>query len=369
MEKAGALQEIRLCPECRVPEEITEQYLWLNSGVMVQANNISRRVGFIESENLDPLYQGIGSIIGMSIEHLVVDTVRRGTVEYGRNLAVPEVRQMIREKKVPMDAVIETVLRTSRLNGFGKNEMIEYRYEEDEGDYFITRVTEPFSPALWIGITAGTYEVYSNNHFKVTCEEQSPGVYLMKAFVSTYEERFEERLPIKEYRHRDGDIRLERCASCGGPAALSGFRWLLDRGIIVNGWTNRRMVMMGPEVQDPLFKELENELGEAIPAAVVEAQRRFVKSGFYSISEVGNEGDFRTQLALRGMGNLREIRMGANGMRMCIDNAANYLMAVGMAQGLFEMAFDVGSHVEWEISEEGDLSLEVTPKHIMENLS
>jgi hypothetical protein len=128
------------------------------------------------------------------------------------------------------------------------------------------------------------------------------------------------------------------------------------------------MIMMGPEIQDPLFEVLERELGEAVPRAVVEAQKRFIKTGFYSMEELSDEGDFRTQLALRGLGNLREISMGARGMRMRVDNAACYLMTAGLAQGLFEMAFDMDSHVEWELSPEGDLDVEITPQGIKESV-
>ena len=362
------MPSIKLCPECRVPEDITSQYVWLDSGVMVQANNTAKRVGFIESENLDPLYRGIEAIIGTSIERLVVDIIRRGTVDYGRNLVVPEVREMIRNKQVPMDAVLDVIVKTGQLNGLGKNEVLDYRYEEDEDDYFVSRITEPFSLALYLGVMAGSYEIYSLNHFDVTYSVLSPGIYEMKAFVSEHREGLEERLPITEYHHRGGDIELKKCPSCGGPAALSGFKWHLDRGIIVNTWTNRRMIMMGPEIQDPLFEVLERELGEAVPRAVVEAQKRFIKTGFYSMEELSDEGDFRTQLALRGLGNLREISMGARGMRMRVDNAACYLMTAGLAQGLFEMAFDMDSHVEWELSPEGDLDVEITPQGIKESV-
>ncbi|GAG10846.1 unnamed protein product, partial [marine sediment metagenome] len=127
---------------------------------------------------------------------------------------------------------------------------------------------------------------------------------------SVIPEEVKEKLQTIPHRHRDGDLELERCPTYGVPAALSGFRWYLDRGLIVNKHTRRRMAMLGPELLDGLFRALEAELGEAIPNAVVEAQRRFTKTGFYSIEEVSDEGDFRTQLALRGMGNLKDIQIG-----------------------------------------------------------
>jgi hypothetical protein len=96
---------------------------------------------------------------------------------------------------------------------------------------------------------------------------------------------------------------------------------------------------------------------------VVEAQRRFTRTGFYSIEQVSSEGDFRTQLALRGLGNLREIKMGPPGLFMRIDNVVGHLMTVGMVQGLFEMAFDVESSVDWALSEEGNLEVQVSPRN------
>jgi hypothetical protein len=55
-------------------------------------------------------------------------------------------------------------------------------------------------------------------------------------------------------------------------------------------------------------------------------------------------------------------------MRMRVDNATCYLMTAGLAQGLFEMAFDVESYVEWELSQEGDLEVEVTPQGVKETV-
>jgi hypothetical protein len=38
-----------------------------------------------------------------------------------------------------------------------------------------------------------------------------------------------------------------------------------------------------------------------------------------------------------------------------------HLLFVGLVQGIFEMASDEDSYVEWELSEEGDLTVEATP--------
>ena len=47
---------------------------------------------------------------------------------------------------------------------------------------------------------------------------------------------------------------------------------------------------------------------------------------------------------------------------MRLDNATLHLMIVGMMQGIFDSAFDTDSTVEWELSDDRQLHLEVTPK-------
>ena len=364
------MPEVKRCEECGVPLLITSDRLWLNSGVIVQKSNQAQRTGFIETENLDPLYANIERIIGVPIEHLIVDVTRKGGADYARGILPPNMREMISDGKLTLEAVFSGLLRYSELMGYGKAELVELhydikrdtRFENHIGDYFIDRVKNPYSIIPLAGVYTGGCEVVTGSPFGVDYYEISPGLYELKFIVSEHDEELEDRLEVKAYRHRDGDIDLERCQTCNAPKGLSKFKWDEDNGFIINNWTSRRMTMVGPYVMDPLFEELEKELGDGIPSAVVESQRLFTKTGFYSIEEVTEEEDFRTQLALRGMGNVREVSMNAKGFRMRIDNAGCYLMAVGMAQGMFEIAFDVDSNVEWQVSEDGDLEVEVTPK-------
>jgi hypothetical protein len=122
------------------------------------------------------------------------------------------------------------------------------------------------------------------------------------------------------------------------------------------------MAIQGDVLLDPVFHELETELGEDVPRAVVEAQRRFTRSGFYTIEDITDEGDFRTKLALRGLGNLKELSMKRKGMHLRMENAALPLIIVGLAQGFFEIGFGIdATAVDWELSDEGDLEAEVKP--------
>ena len=85
-----------------------------------------------------------------------------------------------------------------------------------------------------------------------------------------------------------------------------------------------------------------------------------------------NEGMQSSIIAAMGAGEFRpndEITIGTSGLRMRIDNVSGHLLTIGMVQGLFETALDTESFVDWDLSEEGDLTVEVTPRSIREFIS
>jgi len=79
------------------------------------------------------------------------------------------------------------------------------------------------------------------------------------------------------------------------------------------------------------------------------------------MDDITDEGDFRSQLALRGLGNLKQLEMKRKGMSMRLENVELPLMVIGQAQGFFEISFGVDTTVDWELSEERDLEVEVKP--------
>ncbi|OFW55497.1 MAG: hypothetical protein A2W01_05235 [Candidatus Solincola sediminis] len=329
----------------------------MNSGAIVQSNNTFRRIGFVDSDNLDPLYKGIAAIIGFSIDHLVMDISRRGTLDYGKNLLTPEVLALLKAKAFGLEMVIQGMHYVAQSNGLGEHELVEIKE-----DYSVIRIKKPFSVPLVLGTVIGGFEVVSEQRYGATYKEVEPEVFEVITSPSGDREEFTKRIPIKAYIHKEGDIEFARCPTCGGPKALMDFDWGLDRGLIVNKRTQKRMVVMGPEIQDPLFAELEKELGESIPEVVIAVQEDLVKSGFHSMPDLENVDDFRTQLALRGIGNMQEMKSRPKGLTMRIENSSCHLMVIGMMKGLFDKTYDVASHAEWEISADGELRFEITPE-------
>lgn len=353
------MSTIKTCPKCGAPDFITEQHLWLNNGDIVQKNSPTARLVIAESENIDPLFHNIEELIGTPIEHIIITSVRRAVHTWLSPMFPDELKEQVRKKEVDPAPLANALLQLNRMMGVGKVELIELRNKGNEDDYVITRIHKPFSVPLAVGGIIAGWEAFFGIELGYSFKEISPDIYELKNFPSPHPEELKERMRVSEYKHRDGGTELERCPSCEGPMALSRYSWDLDEGIIMDNDTNRRMIMLGPVELDLVFQELEEELGATIPRLIVEALRRFTKSSSYSLFDVTTADEFRTLLAVMGMGYLENINVSRKGLNMRLENVALPLMIVGMMQGVFEKALKQDSIVEWWLSKDNNLEINI----------
>lgn len=351
-----------VCPECGVPEMFAQQQDWLNNGDIVQKANPAARIALIDCQILDPVFENIGEIIGVTIEHMIMNIAARANQRYLEGIIPPQVKEMIKNGQLDTSIMIESIASLAHVSGYGRYEWLGHRFEGDSEDYARERAIKPHSLPLAAGGFGGAVAAGVGGEHKVTYEVEAPEVYIFTSRHTEYPEILKEKLQFIPFEHRDGDITLKRCATCGSPKALSDYRWIQEEGLIVNRQSGKRLAMLGPAMMDPIFKALESELGEDINRVVVEAQRRFVRTGFYPPDMLDSVEAFREQLALKGLGNLKSLDIGANGLRMRLENACLHLLTIGQVQGIFEMRQGIDSDAEWEFSAEGDLELKVTPK-------
>ncbi len=352
--------ELKPCPVCGIPEYVSSEHQWLDNGDIVQRREPWHRMVFMECDNLDPLWHGIEQIIGVSIEHIVITAQRRAVRLYLSQFITEETMELVRMKRIDLRPLAEATGDMARLMGFGSFEYVDMRYELDDDDFYTVKIQEPFSLPMCIASFVADIEALTGRDQGATCEEMSPGVYHIKSFPSEHLKEFKERMWLQHYYHPRGDFKLEGCAGCGAPRGLSEYRWNIERGVIESTTSSRRMVIIGYQNLDPIFQELEAELGEAVPRAVVEAQRRFTRTGFFNVESLTDYNELRAQLALRGLGNLKELRTGKNSLVVRLENVVLPWIIVGLVQGLYEIASGLESKVEWEYSANGDLDVEVT---------
>lgn len=348
-----------VCPECHTPRYITREHLWLDSGVIVQRSDTSHRLTLIDTSNLDPLYKGIGELIGIPIERIVTETARRTTRAYMDKLFPAEMKEAARHSFEDLMGLVETGFQVGRLLGCGDARLTDISIKGQPDDFVTIEVTEPYSAPLYFGNFAGTAEVVLGQDSGVTYREVAPGVFEASVFRAEHPAEMRERLTAKLYEYEPGGIPLEKCGTCGGPARLADYEWNMETGIIKTLGSGQRLALLGTEMLDPIFMELENELGEAIPHLVIEAQRRFMRASAHVPQGMEQEDGTRMFLALRGLGDMQEFALSEKGLKLVLKNACCHLLVTGLAQGLFEIFLNGDSRLLWDLSDDGTLEIEL----------
>jgi hypothetical protein len=349
---------VKVCRICGATKGLTRNHIWLDNGTIVERKKPSHRMIFIENENILEVFKLIEEIVGLSLEKIVIESQRKATYDYVNSILPDMVKKVMRVTSYR--PVVRNLTMLGRTLGLGDVSLLDMRIKGKDGDFVKLGIRNAFFLPSFCGMVTGAMEVVSGRDCSVSYQETSPGYFEVTTFVSTHPKELVERLPWRAYANKPGGAALEKCPGCGGPKALSSYEFDLDAGVILKKASGRRMIIDGPAEFEAILDELERELGEDIPRVLVEAQRRFVKGGFYDAGEVQEIGSFRDHLALRGLGNLKEVSFDDGRLRMHLENPCLHLLLVGLAQGLFELVFDCEGTVEWELAGDGDLFVEVS---------
>lgn len=347
----------KTCGVCGAPKKLTGNHKWLSGGIIVEKNNPSHRLIFIENDNILEVFKLLEELVGLSLERLVIESQRKATYDYVDNIVPGLARKIMRVTSYK--PIVRNLIDLGRVLGLGDISLLEMRIKRAEGDFVKLGVRNMFFMPAFCGTVAGAMEVVTGHDCSVSYEEVSPGYYEVTTFVSTHPKELVERLHLREYSSKPGDAVLEKCPGCGGPKILADYGFDLASGVISRRASGRRMVIDGPAEFEAILDELERELGEDISQILIEAQRRFVTMGFYDTDEVQDIGMFRDHLALRGFGNLKDISFDEGRLRVHLENSCLHLLLVGLVLGFFELVFKREGHVEWELAADGDLIVEV----------
>ena len=94
---------------------------------------------------------------------------------------------------------------------------------------------------------------------------------------------------------------------------------------------------------------------------VIEAQRRFIKTAGAIESWNKDGSTFQQMVALRGLGNITTFDGQPTHLTIVVENACLHLPLIGTAQALVELVYRVDSSTcDWELTEDGELTLTVT---------
>jgi len=349
----------RLCKECGAPKRLVREHRWLSNGTIVQRKNPYHRMIFIECENINATYRNLEEIVGVSIEHLLIEAKRKATLDFIDRLLLSGVKTLAKLSGARIISLAVASLGSTM--GYGKIKLVDIHRVHGRHDYATFRVEKPYSLPLFCGDIAGSLNAIDRREVGVSYVEVSPDVYDVTGRISDHPLELKERLEGTRYKYRPGNIEIVKCPACGGPAFLSQYHWDLENGIVVSKGSGHRKAMIGPAALESVIEELQHELGDTIAETVIEAQRRFVKTDFYSLAEASYEEGLRRHLYIRGMGNLRELEWNERSLYLRLENACLHLVLVGLVKGLYELAIGRDAEVNWGLDADGSFIVRAHP--------
>lgn len=371
------MDRIPVCEACGIPLMISGELRWEGNGVIYSNSSPRNRWVFYESGNIDPLFQGIKELIGAPIDHIIIESRRRESRKYLERTFPLEVRRLLYDQldesgnPVPMTPgerdtrfevsrnITVSVHDVARVFGYGDLRLGGLWESGDDHPWRSTIVRHPYSVLFQVAESLGSCEAFEDRDLWVEYELTGDDAYRMDAFPHDHPLELSERLKRRRYDFKPGDLSYERCA-CGIPLEITRYGWDLDKGIILDPDTGRRMAVFGPYSLDSVFEDLEDELGEAIPETIIEAQRLYIKRAWSEDEWKRGAADFKRLLALRGLGNLASFEGDRGYLTVRITNSCLHLPMVGIVQALVEMVYKAErSTFAWELHEDGDLSVTI----------
>jgi hypothetical protein len=322
---------------------------------------------------------GIEELIGMPIEHIVIESRCRETKKYIERVFPSEVRRQLglgdeageegglppteeeRETGIAISKSLTlSVIDVARVYGYGDQWLSDNWEKGDEHPWRSAFMRNPYSLLLSMADILGSVEAFEQISMRVRYEKTADDTYKLTVYPGEHPLELTGRLSRIRYDFKPGDIQYERCSECGVPEVVGCYTWDLEEGTITDPDTGRRMAIFGPHSIDSIFNDLESELGEAVPEMVIEAQRRYIKSAWSRDEWRRRAPDFQHLLALRGLGNLVDFKGDREHLTVTLQNSCLHLPMVGIVQALVEMAYRAdNSTYKWDFSEDGDLTVTV----------
>jgi len=371
------MTKAELCAECGVPLLISRELNWESNGVISLARSPQNRMVLYESRIIDSLFKGIEELIGLPIEHIVIESRRREVRKYIENRFPAEVKQLFSygDQKSPegglekagrspgLEAakkVTMEVIDIGRIYGYGDSRPGDEWELGGEYPWRTSIIRHPYSLPFWAGEALGSIEAFEGNEQWVKYEETGDDTYRMITYPGSHPIELKERLKRKRFDFKPGDIAFERCSRCGVPVEIARYVWNLEEGTIADPDLERRMAIYTPSSLEAVLDDLEAELGESIPELVIEAQRRFVKSRVSGENWNRSGTTFNRLTALRGLGNITNFDADEYHLSLNIENPCLHLLLVGMAKALYELAVNrkISSH-EWALEAGGELVITI----------
>jgi len=348
---------MRTCRKCGVPLVAGKAHEWRANGVIVQRRNPDNRMIFMETENMEDLFNGIEEIISVPIGHLIVESIRREARRYLESeLKLPSSKL---GRRVAMNMIIKKSKDITMGLGIGHIETSGKRLHFDDDDYYQEIIRFPRSITMRAGELLAAFEAIMGEDGTVEYEKEDDNAFRVTVRAGEHPVELQGYFVKESHPEKKGDIDWRRCSRCGTPLDIGSCHWDSKTGSIFWSDSGNRVSIYSPTPIEAVFKDLEAELGVEIPEAIIEAQRRYTSRSMLWEKEKGIDF-YRHMFAIRGLGYVSDLEIDDGLVMMNIQNPCLYPLLVGMVKGMFGhlMSGEEPTH-QWSVDRDGDLNIRI----------
>jgi hypothetical protein len=351
----------KTCRECGIPLGIARTMGWNSDGTIAQKKDPAHRMIFFECDNLDRMWSRLSELLGVTHEHvqeIVIDSKSRATRAFLYRTLPSYVNLLTHFSGYK--TMISTIEAQGLVMGYGKITIGGQFPRRGRPERITVFVEDPYSLPLFCGDFKGAAEVSERREAKV--DYQALDSRRHQIDVTMRRERLEEeQLKMKEeVRLKPGDVEYRRCPVCDTPLELAQFTWDLESGVVKEIATGRRLAFFGTTSMKAVFDELKRELGERITGDIIDIERENAFSVMSKEEALSGYEALRKRATIRGLGLLSSLEMDQGGMRLVMSNPSVPEYVIGLALGIYELAFGKRGEYKWEIAPDGDLRVEIT---------
>jgi hypothetical protein len=349
-----SVKKPKVCQECGMPRDVAKENRWQNDGTISSFRTGPRvpvqRTLYYEVDGLNDLFMNIEKLIGQPISLIVAEGRRKNINEY-----LEEYFSGLRgvaARSIGRRTVYNTIAKLGAIFGLGHFEVRDIR----KGRYVKVYGRDTYSIPLLSGDLMAAFNAVERLPASVDVEVENEGLIFTVSRSEEPEEEISSRLETPFIPTKPGSIQFERCKSCGAHIDMKHTRFDLDRGVITDETTGRRMTFTGMSNFEAILRELQVELGEEIILSILTAQKDYTKSTVQR-DEIATEADVRHFLAIRGMGNLIGYELDNGRLEAEIDNARPYTLVIGLLHGIFELLTGKEGKVDYSLAGDGTLTV------------
>jgi hypothetical protein len=348
------MTKVKACKGCGIPKEFCVEQNWNSDGTITQSKNPDHRVLFYEADGIEDLLHHIADIVGVPIDHIIIEGKRKSTLHYLQGMFSGLKLMVIRTFFQRM--LYETIAGRGAVLGFGHFELVGFKPRS----YLEILGRNIYSLPLFSGDIAAVFNLAENMPARLEFKDVPEGKLIRILPGEEADAEITARLERVVLPRKAGEISYDRCPVCGIPLDFKSYTWDAEEGTITDKATSRRMAVLGSDGLEAVFRELEAELGEQLSQTIIEAQRRYVVETLQREEIKQDPSYLAHQIALRGMGNLVRFELGKDRLEAVVENALPPLLVTGMLQGIFELIKGGRSSVSYEHDRLGTLSLSAT---------